>query len=84
MGCAKIAEGLIHSNIIRSNYFELCASKRFRKSKKLFGSRYDCLNYCGHEKLLKDNSIDCIYIPLPTGLHYEWTIKLTVAASMCF
>ena len=26
-------------------------------------------------KALKDNSIDCIYIPLPTGLHYEWTIK---------
>lgn len=25
--------------------------------------------------LIADSSIDCIYNPLPNGLHYEWTIK---------
>ncbi len=76
MGCAKIAEGLMIPNIIRSKYFELHAvASRDPEKAKLFGDRYDCLNYCGYEKLIKDNSIDCIYIPLPTGLHYEWTIK---------
>ncbi|KAH7904009.1 NAD(P)-binding protein [Hygrophoropsis aurantiaca] len=30
-------------------------------------------------KLLDDPSIDCIYNPLPNGLHYEWTMKALAA-----
>ncbi|KAF4456294.1 hypothetical protein F53441_1539 [Fusarium austroafricanum] len=29
----------------------------------------------GYEALLDDSSIDAVYIPLPVGLHYEWTMK---------
>jgi predicted dehydrogenase len=29
--------------------------------------------------LIADPSIDCIYVPLPNGLHYEWTLKSLLA-----
>lgn len=31
--------------------------------------------YVGYEELLKDESIDAVYIPLPPALHYEWAYK---------
>jgi len=38
--------------------------------------------YTGHlhiVDLIADPAIDCIYIPLPNGLHYEWTVKALLA-----
>ncbi|WYZ35676.1 hypothetical protein EsH8_X_000323 [Colletotrichum jinshuiense] len=28
-----------------------------------------------YQAILDDPSIDCVYIPLPNGLHYEWAVK---------
>lgn len=33
----------------------------------------------GYQKLLEDPTIDCIYNPLPNGLHYEWTMRALAA-----
>ncbi|KAH7907630.1 hypothetical protein BJ138DRAFT_460302, partial [Hygrophoropsis aurantiaca] len=33
----------------------------------------------GYQELLDDPEIDCIYNPLPNGLHYEWTMKALAA-----
>ena len=76
MGCAKIAESLIIPNIIRSESFELRAiASRHSVKAVSFGEKFDCLAYNDYEQLLNDDLIDCIYIPLPVGLHYEWALK---------
>ncbi|KAF9875943.1 hypothetical protein CkaCkLH20_06389 [Colletotrichum karsti] len=28
-----------------------------------------------YQSIIDDPNIDCVYIPLPNGLHYEWTVK---------
>jgi len=35
--------------------------------------------YGSYEALLNDPAIDAIYIPLPNGLHYEWSLKCAAA-----
>ncbi|KAF2022167.1 NAD(P)-binding protein [Aaosphaeria arxii CBS 175.79] len=32
-----------------------------------------------YDDLIEDPSIDCVYIPLPNGLHYEWALKALTA-----
>lgn len=32
-----------------------------------------------YQAILDDSSIDCVYIPLPNGLHYEWTLRALAA-----
>ena len=34
---------------------------------------------CTYQELLEDDSIDMIYCPLPTGLHFEWVRKAIAA-----
>lgn len=41
------------------------------KFKESFGGRI----YVGYEELLKDASIDAVYIPLPPSLHFTWAKK---------
>nr|GAT50766.1 NAD binding rossmann fold oxidoreductase [Mycena chlorophos] len=35
--------------------------------------------YGSYQELLDDPEVDCIYNPLPNGLHYEWTMKALAA-----
>ena len=50
------------------------ASRNFEKAQeftKVVGGK----SYAGYEELLKDETIDAVYIPLPPALHYEWAYK---------
>ena len=38
----------------------------------------------GYENLLNKTNVDAVYIPLPTGMHYEWIIKSLQAKKHVF
>ena len=85
LGCADIAKRLVVPNMIDSNKYEIVAfaSRSLQKAVEystLFGGEA----IVGYENLLKREDIEAVYIPLPTGLHYEWIIKSLFAGKHVF
>ena len=76
LGCADIAKRFMIPNLIASGrfYLKAIASRSIEKAQS-FSSIFSGEAIEGYDKLINDPSIDAIYIPLPTGLHYEWIIK---------
>lgn len=77
LGCANIAERSVLPAIKSlSNVFELKAisSRSLEKANDL-AAKFDCEAIHTYESLLERNDIDAVYIPLPTGLHYEYINK---------
>jgi predicted dehydrogenase len=76
MGCAHIALRSVMPAFFNSHHFEIAgvASRDIEKSKKA-ATAYNCRAYGNYEDLLNNDEIDLVYIPLPTGLHYEWILK---------
>ncbi len=50
------------------------ASRNADKTMKFVGE-YGGKGYAGYDELLNDSDIDCVYIPLPPALHFEWAKK---------
>ena len=51
------------------------ASRVLEKAQK-FATRHNIpVAYGSYDDLLEDKSIECVYIPLPSGLKREWAIK---------
>lgn len=80
LGCASIATKSVIPAILLSNLDSLVAiaSRDFTKAKAV-ADMFDCQPIEGYENLLLSNEIDAVYIPLPTGMHYEWVIKALIA-----
>jgi len=76
LGCADIAKRLAISAIKSTDECELVAiaSMTLKKAQQ-FANQFNCEAIQGYENLLIKRDIDAVYIPLPTGLHYEWTVK---------
>lgn len=76
LGCADIAKKMLIPNMIASNKFEVVAfaSRDISKANE-FTNLFGGTAIEGYENLLKVEEIEAVYIPLPTGLHYEWIIK---------
>lgn len=77
LGCASIAERSMIPAIQNLNkLFNLCgiASRNYIKANE-FAKKFHCKAYLNYEELIFDNGIDALYIPLPTGLHFEWVKK---------
>jgi len=76
LGAAKIARSLAPA--IRESQFAVpyaVASRTLEKA-QTFASEYGFeKSYGSYEALLRDPAVDAIYIPLPNGLHCEWTVK---------
>ncbi len=76
LGCANIAVRSLIPAFEENDNFNLSAvaSRDFEKAEKL-SNQYNCKAYGSYEELLEDTTIELVYIPLPTGLHYEWIKK---------
>lgn len=57
----------------KEEYSEILNGKIKKASE--FKSLFDGEIYIGYETLLKDESINAVYIPLPPALHYTWAKK---------
>lgn len=76
LGCAHIAIRSLLPAFAKSSRFELSgiASRDNHKAGSV-ASVYHCTAYDSYEALLDNRDIDLVYIPLPTGLHYEWILR---------
>lgn len=75
LGCASIAVRSVMPAFHDNDRFtiEAIASRSLDKVQPI-AQQYGC-RPCTYEELMDDQTIDLVYIPLPTGLHYEWIIK---------
>ena len=76
LSTARINRALIPP-LKRSKRSKLIAvASRVKQRAEEFAKEWEIpIAYGSYEELLADHSIDVIYIPLPNGLHAEWTIK---------
>lgn len=76
LGTASIAERSMAPAIcnIKSNKLIAVASRSLSKAQN-FAEKFDCIGIKPYEKLIARPDINAIYIPLPTGKHYEYVKK---------
>lgn len=76
MGVAGIATRSVIPAILAApgNYLKSIASRSKEKAVQA-AALFQCEAVCGYDSLLADPEIQAVYIPLPTGLHYQWVIK---------
>ena len=78
LGIASIAVKHMVPAILDSKYFSIgaIASRNLDRAQKS-AYQYKCKAYGSYELLLKDKSLDAVYIPLPNSLHFKY-VKLAL------
>jgi predicted dehydrogenase len=81
LSTANIGRWAVNPAIQASSNGELVAvASRDDARSTEFARQWDIpVAYGSYEALLRDSSIDAVYIPLPNGLHREWTIRAAEA-----
>ncbi len=81
LGCANIARKSVIPGIMGAENSELYAvASRSREKAADFAEEFGAAKfYDNYDELLADQEIEAVYIPLPNGLHKEWTIKAAAA-----
>lgn len=76
LGCAAIAKSSVIPAIkgVRNNELVAVASRSLAKAQE-FADVFDCNAIVGYDELLDIEDIEAVYIPLPTGMHFEWIMK---------
>ncbi|RMZ72144.1 Oxidoreductase [Pyrenophora seminiperda CCB06] len=76
LGAAAIApQALIIQARSHADVIVVAVAARERKKAEAYAKRWDIpIVHDSYEALINDPSIDCIYNPLPNGLHYKWTL----------
>ena len=81
LGCANIARKAVIPGILGAENSDLYAvASRSEDKSKEFAEEFGAQKYYdNYEQLLADENVEAVYIPLPNGLHKEWTIKAAEA-----
>ena len=76
IGCSRIAKRSVIPAIIKSKYaeIEIIGSRTENKAKE-FCKEFNCKKFGTYEDVIKDKSVDAVYISTPIGTHEEWAIK---------
>lgn len=77
LGCANIAVNRVIPGIEQASLADLAAvaSRSLPKAEGVAKQFHAPKAYGSYDELLADPDIEAIYIPLPNGLHAEWSIK---------
>lgn len=77
LGCANIADKAVIPGILEASNATLygIASRNTHKLQDFAKRHNPTKSYGTYEELLEDPAIQAVYIPLPNGLHYQWTLK---------
>ena len=81
LGCANIARKAVIPAILGAENSELYAvASRSEDKAREFAEDFGAEKYyADYAKLLADENVEAVYIPLPNKLHKEWTIKAAEA-----
>lgn len=80
LGCANIAvRSLIPAYYINNRYMVYAIASRNIEKASSVAEKYGCKAYGSYDELLSDKDVDVVYMPLPTGMHYEWGKKILMA-----
>lgn len=76
LGCASIAKRMVIPAVEECESTSLVKiASRAEDKAKTWSAQYGCGHAKSYDDLLADPDIDIVYIPLPTGMHYEWIMK---------
>lgn len=76
LSCANIAISSVIPAILRtSEDSKITVASRSLEKAKTTAIQFNCEYANSYESLLEIKAIEAVYIPLPTGLHYEWILK---------
>ncbi len=82
LGCSDFARRRTIPAMLESSSVDLVGiASRTREKAESFRSAFNLRRaYACYEEMLGDPNLQAIYIPLPNGLHAEWTIKAARSA----
>lgn len=80
LGCADIARRRMLPALAGQPLVDLVAvASRDLVKARSFAEPFGCEAVQGYERLLARADIDAVYIPLPTAMHAEWTLRALAA-----
>jgi dTDP-3,4-didehydro-2,6-dideoxy-alpha-D-glucose 3-reductase len=76
LGCASVAWRRLLPALSQCSAARLVAvASRDGQKARRFAERFGAAPVQGYERLLERDDIDAVYVPLPTGLHAEWSTR---------
>lgn len=80
LGCANIAWRMMIPAIKSMGGMELVAiASRTKEKADLYVQEFGGVALDSYDELINRDDIDAIYMPLPTGMHHEWGMKVLEA-----